>query len=270
MIPLFILQASQTATFGAIAHFCFGRISPICWGVMPQDLPPHEPAPPARGSQRNMDDRDTGDAHMMRRCFALAIESAKQGEYPYAAIITRNGQVVAESTNRVARDRDVTRHAEVVAIAEAQRATGHTSLHDCVIYVNAEPCAFCSYAIRETRIAKLVYGMRSPVMGGVSRWNILGDRVLSDTLPEVFAPPPDIVHDFLCDEADAALRRAAPLAWAFIRRRRLFDTTAQSEAAPDGIRFAHSQRSRARIAMSEPLMRVLRRFFDRFGRGGAT
>jgi len=216
-----------------------------------------------------MDDLDTRDARLMRRCFALAIESAKQGEYPYAAVIARNGHVVVESTNRVARDRDVTRHAEVVAISDAQKATGRTSLDDCVMYVNAEPCAFCCYAIRESRIAKVVYGMRSPVMGGVSRWNILGDPTLSDTMPEVFAPPPDIVHDFLCDEADAALRQAAPLAWIFIRRRRIFHTTPQPSA--DGVRVADPRRSRGHIALPELLMRILRtRFFDRFGRGGAT
>jgi tRNA(adenine34) deaminase len=218
-----------------------------------------------------MDDLDTRDARLMRRCFALAIESAKQGEYPYAAVIARDDQVVVESTNRVARDHDVTRHAEVVAISEAQRATGRTSLDDCVMYVNAEPCAFCCYAIRESRIAKVVYGMRSPVMGGVSRWNILGDRTLSDTMPEVFAPPPDIVHDFLCHEADAALRRAAPLAWVFIRRRRLFDTTPKAAGDHDGVRLAGARHSRRHVVVSEPLMRVLRtRFFDRFGRGGAT
>ena len=27
----------------------------------------------------------------MRRCFALAAKSAEQGEYPYAAVIVRNG-----------------------------------------------------------------------------------------------------------------------------------------------------------------------------------
>ena len=245
-------------------------------GTVPAYCPrkhPHRIQGPCtrEGSKRNMEDLDTRDARIMRRCLALAIESAAQGEYPYAAIIAREGQVLVESTNRVARDRDVTRHAEVVAISEAQRATGRTSLDDCVMYVNAEPCAFCCYAIRESRIAKLVYGMRSPVMGGVSRWNILEDRMLSDTMPEVFAPPPDVVHDFLCHEADAALRRAAPLAWLFIRRRRLFETTPRPAADHDGICSTTSRRSRGQFAMSEPLMRVLRtRFFDRFGRGGAT
>ena len=91
------------------------------------------------------------DEDMMRRCFALAEQSAKQGEYPYAAVIVRNGIIVAETTNRVARDRDVTRHAELVAICRAQETLASTDLSDCTIYANMEPCVFCSYAIRESR-----------------------------------------------------------------------------------------------------------------------
>jgi tRNA(adenine34) deaminase len=45
------------------------------------------------------------------------MKSGEQGEYPYGAVIMRNGEVVAETTNCVARDRDATRHAEVVAIS---------------------------------------------------------------------------------------------------------------------------------------------------------
>ena len=132
-----------------------------------------------------------GDEHLMRRCFELAAKSAGQGEYPYAAVIVRDGTIVAETTNRVAHERDVTRHAETVAISLAQEALASTDLSDCTLYANFEPCVYCSYAIRESRIGKVVFSMRSPVMGGASRWTILGDRRLSDTLPEVFAPPPN-------------------------------------------------------------------------------
>lgn len=109
------------------------------------------------------------DKGMMRRCIALSKTSGDQGEYPYAAVICRNGEFVCELINWVTHDRDVTRHAEVVAVSEAQRVLGTTSLDDCTIYVNAEPCAFCCYAIRESQIGKVVYGMRSPVMGGHPR-----------------------------------------------------------------------------------------------------
>jgi tRNA(adenine34) deaminase len=209
------------------------------------------------------------DEDMMRRCFALAEQSAKQGEYPYAAVIVRNGIVVAETTNKVAQDRDVTHHAELVAICQAQETLASTDLSDCTIYANMEPCVFCSYAIRESRIARVVFSLRSPVMGGTARWNILGDRVLSDTMPEVFAPPPVIVPEFLCEEAAVALERSAPLAWSFMRSRGLVATSSPQDAGLDPTNAGAVQRAYGFGDIAEWIMRILRKnFFDRFGRGG--
>ena len=211
------------------------------------------------------------DEDMMRRCFALAEQSAEQGEYPYAAIIVRNGIVVAETTNRVARDRDVTHHAELVAICQAQETLASTDLSDCTIYTNMEPCVFCSYAIRESRIARVVFSLRSPVMGGTARWNILGDRVLSDMMPEVFAPPPVIVPEFLCEEAAVALERSAPLAWSFMRSRGLVATSSPQGAGVDPTNAGTVRRAYGFGGMAEWIMRILRKnFFDRFGRGGGN
>ena len=109
------------------------------------------------------------DRAMMARCIALSVQSGEEGEYPYGVVIRREGEVITEATNRVAREHDVTRHAEVVAISQAQKALDTTSLEDCMIYVSAEPCAYCSYAIRESRMGRVVYGLRSPHMGGVSK-----------------------------------------------------------------------------------------------------
>ena len=202
------------------------------------------------------------DERMMRHCFALGTKSAEQGEYPYGAVIVRNGEVVAETTNRVARDHDVTRHAEVVAISEAQKAIGSTSLDDCTIYANVEPCALCCYAIRESRIGRVVYAMRSPIMGGESRWNILGDRKLSDMMPEVFAPPPELVPDFMSEEADAALQRSSPVTWAFIRTRGLVASPSQH------IPLDLARQPNGLAGALDWLMRRLRKnFFDQFGRG---
>lgn len=109
------------------------------------------------------------DRLMMTHCIALSKASGAAGEYPYGAVVCRDGTIVAESVNRVTHDGDVTRHAEVVAISLAQKALGTISLDDCEIYVNAEPCAFCSYAIRESRMRRVIYGLSSPHMGGVSK-----------------------------------------------------------------------------------------------------
>jgi tRNA(adenine34) deaminase len=208
---------------------------------------------------------EIGDEHMMRHCFELAAKSAGQGEYPYAAVIVRGSAIVAETTNRVAHERDVTRHAETVAISRAQDALASTDLSDCTLYANFEPCAFCSYAIRESRIGKVVFALRSPIMGGLSRWNILGDRLLSDTMPEVFAPPPLLVSDFLCEEADASLRQSAPAVWAFIHARQILGSPLPHRNSSNG-----SASAPAYVRVIGWVMRALRRnIFDRFGRGGA-
>ncbi len=140
---------------------------------------------------------DAVDYAMMERCIALALRAVDAGEYPYAAVICRNGAFVCESINSASRDHDVSHHAEVVAMSEALRRLERVSLEDCTIYANAEPCALCCYAMRETRIGRVVFGVPAPLTGGLTRWNILADTKLSDTLPEVFAPPPEIVPGFM-------------------------------------------------------------------------
>jgi len=216
-------------------------------------------------------DAQATDEHMMRHCFALAAKSAEKGEYPYGAVIVRNGIIVAETTNRVAYDRDVTRHAEMVAICVAQEALGSTDLADCTIYSNMEPCAFCSYAIRESRIAKVVYSMRSPIMGGASRWNILGDRRLSDAMPEVFAPPPVLLAEFLPEEGHATLRRSSPVVWTYMLARGLLVTPSPNHTGGDRAHIDAIEHARGFSGAPEWIMRVLRKnIFDRFGRGGSA
>lgn len=195
------------------------------------------------------------------RAIALSKESGAAGEYPYGVLICRGGEVVAESINRVKHDSDVTRHAEIVAISAAQKLLGSTNLSDCAIYGSAEPCVFCSYAIRESRIGRVVYGLHSPHMGGLSKWNVLGDENISRIMPEVFARPPIIVTGFMAREADCALRDSIPLVWMAIRSRGLFVTETHVTGRDRETRLPLS-------GHAERLWSFLRRnFFDRFGRG---
>ena len=201
-------------------------------------------------------DTEALDRAMMSRAIALSRASGAAGEYPYGVVIVRRGEVVAESINRVTQDGDVTRHAEVVAISAAQKALDTVSLDDCALYVNAEPCAFCSYAIRESRIGRVVYALSSPHMGGVSKWPVMTDENLSRVIPEVFAPPPEIVAGFMGEEAEAAIREWSPVAARVLERRKLFHTpgsTVLIRAPQRGVVIR--------------LMAALRRaFFDHFGR----
>ncbi|HEV7409113.1 MAG TPA: nucleoside deaminase [Bradyrhizobium sp.] len=195
------------------------------------------------------------DRLMMGRCIGLSKASGKAGEYPYAAVVCRDGTIVAQSINMVTHDGDVTRHSELVAISQAQKALGTVSLEDCEIYTNAEPCALCSYAIRETRIRRVVFGLSSPHMGGVSKWNILVDTDICSAMPEVFAPPPEVISGYMAKEAEQALIEWNPLIAGIIRRRGLFGT------APRVLKITQPPSLRGRV------LRCLRRnLFDYFGR----
>jgi tRNA(adenine34) deaminase len=165
---------------------------------------------------------EASDSIMMRRCITLAQSAGQHGEYPFAAVISRRGEFVCESLNLVRVEGDVTRHAEMVAISSAQRRLGTTSLHDCALYSTVEPCAMCSYAIREARIGRVIFSLRSPVMGGNTRWRILDDDHLSATLPEVFALPPSVMSGYLQHEVQKVFQRRNPLTWEFMKARKIF------------------------------------------------
>jgi len=165
---------------------------------------------------------DNTDAKMMARCLELARAATQAGEFPFAAVISKKGEPIAETINRVARDADITRHAELIAISEGQKVLGRGNLKTCTLYTIVEPCPMCSFAIREAGISRVVFALSSPLMGGSSRWNVLGDDVLSSHMPEVFAPPPEIVAGLLSKEAAQVWRRWNPIIWGIIRLRSVF------------------------------------------------
>ncbi len=94
----------------------------------------------------------------MRRAIRLSIENATSGKGgPFAAIVVRDGCVIAEGTNCVTSAQDPTAHAEVVAIREACRKLGTFQLDGCDIYTSCEPCPMCMGAIYWARPARVFY-----------------------------------------------------------------------------------------------------------------
>jgi tRNA(adenine34) deaminase len=177
---------------------------------------------------------DSIDVKMMQRCIELSKIGAAQGEFPFACLVCKGDSILSEATNRVARDRDITRHAELVAVSEAQKAIGRTKLTHCTLYSNVEPCVMCAFPIREARIKKVVVSLRSPLMGGYSRWNVLSDRTISDTMPEAFGQPAEVIVGLLAQEAEQVWRSWNPLIWSIIKRRGCFEAgpLEQWRAAP--------------------------------------
>jgi tRNA(adenine34) deaminase len=79
----------------------------------------------------------------------------------------------------------------------------------------------CSYCIREAWVGRVVFALASPVMGGVSKWNILRDEDMASRMPQIFAAAPEIVSGVLLQEAQQAWRDWSPLGWEMIKLRGL-------------------------------------------------
>jgi tRNA(adenine34) deaminase len=164
--------------------------------------------------------REATDRATMSRCIELSRIAVSEGEYPFGTVIALDGRVVAEAVNRNIRDSDVTRHAEVIALSGVQKALSREQLRRCTLYTNVEPCAMCSYCIREAWVGRVVYAIGSPVMGGLSKWNILRDDGISD-IPQIFGAVPEVVSGVLVHEAQQVWREWNPLAWQMIKLRGL-------------------------------------------------
>lgn len=94
----------------------------------------------------------------MRHAIDLALENIRKGEGgPFAAIVVRNGEIIAEGANHVTFWNDPTAHAEVVAIREACSKLGTFQLDDCEIYTTCEPCPMCLGAIYWSRPKRVYY-----------------------------------------------------------------------------------------------------------------
>ncbi|HVH37544.1 MAG TPA: nucleoside deaminase [Sphingomicrobium sp.] len=111
----------------------------------------------------------------MRRALELAAQAAADGEVPVGAVITLEGQVIAEARNAMRGGTDPTAHAEIVAIRLAAERLGQSRLDGCTLWVTLEPCAMCAAAIAVARVSELRFGAEDTKGGGV----VHGPRIFS-------------------------------------------------------------------------------------------
>ena len=98
------------------------------------------------------------DLYFMDRALELAREAAAEGEVPVGCVIVRGDEIVGRGRNRRETAKTALGHAEIEAIAEANRNLGGWRLWECTLYVTLEPCPMCAGAIVNARIPRVVYG----------------------------------------------------------------------------------------------------------------
>lgn len=94
-----------------------------------------------------------------------AEKAAAKGEVPVGAVIVKDNEVIAVAHNMKESLKDVTAHAEILAIRKASEKLHNWRLKDCQMYVTLEPCAMCAAAICQSRISKIYIGTFDPEAG---------------------------------------------------------------------------------------------------------
>jgi len=105
------------------------------------------------------------DDYFMGEALRQAVRAGERGEVPVGAVIVRAGKIIARAFNQVETLKDATAHAEMLALTQAENATGDWRLTDCTLYVTKEPCPMCAGAVVHTRLARVVFGAPDPKGG---------------------------------------------------------------------------------------------------------
>jgi tRNA(adenine34) deaminase len=113
------------------------------------------------------------DEYFMREALKQANYALQENEIPIGAVIVYNDRIIARAFNQVEKLKDVTAHAEMIAITSASDYVGGKFLQDCSLYVTLEPCIMCIGAIRLARFKKVVFGTHDHRHLLPERWETL-------------------------------------------------------------------------------------------------
>jgi tRNA(adenine34) deaminase len=91
------------------------------------------------------------------RFMRMAIEQARIADFPFGAVIVKDGKVLARGRNLGRTFGDPTAHGEMVAIRRFLDQYPPTALRGTTLYTSGEPCAMCMGAILWCGITRLVF-----------------------------------------------------------------------------------------------------------------
>ena len=94
-----------------------------------------------------------------------AVNAYNMGEIPVGAVVVKDGFIIGRGHNLKETLKDVTAHAEILAIKQASEYIGDWRLDGAEMYVTLEPCPMCASAIVQSRISKVYIGAFNKDMG---------------------------------------------------------------------------------------------------------
>lgn len=101
----------------------------------------------------------------MKIAIMQAKKALKNNEVPVGAVIIKDNKIISKAYNKKEKTKNSTKHAEIIAISKACKKLKNWRLENCEIYVTMEPCMMCSGAIEQSRIKKIIYGVKNENYG---------------------------------------------------------------------------------------------------------
>ena len=98
-----------------------------------------------------------------------AIEQARlcKIDVPVGCVIKKDGTIIASAHNMREEKQDITAHAEILAIKQAQKRLNTSRLNGCELYVTLEPCPMCAWAILQSGIDAVYFGSYNSQYGAL-------------------------------------------------------------------------------------------------------
>ncbi|TGE16988.1 nucleoside deaminase [Hymenobacter elongatus] len=116
------------------------------------------------------------DEQYMREALKQARYALQEEEIPIGAVVVMDKQIIARAYNQTEKLRDVTAHAEMLALTAAANYVGNKYLADCTLYVTVEPCVMCAGASFWAQVKRVVYGAAEEKRGFRRHGNLLHPR----------------------------------------------------------------------------------------------
>jgi tRNA(adenine34) deaminase len=108
------------------------------------------------------------DAEAIALAMQEAQAAALRSEVPVGAVLlSREGELLAQSGNRIVELRDPTAHAEILTLRAGAARLGNERLLGTTLFVSLEPCAMCAGALSLARVSRVVFAADDPKGGAI-------------------------------------------------------------------------------------------------------
>ena len=107
------------------------------------------------------------DTFFMQKALDQANKAFDAGEVPIGAVITLEGEIIAEAHNTPISSNDPSCHAEVNVIRRAAKILNNYRLANTSLYVTLEPCMMCCGLLIHSRVKNLIFAAPDTKSGAV-------------------------------------------------------------------------------------------------------